>query len=187
MNECERYQELISGMIDGELSAEEEAEVRAHLAQCPECSAMYEVFAAVGEAIRDQDVPDTLHAGIMANISAAEKARRTQHTIVRLRPILAAAACLVVLVGTVFALKNTMFPARNAMKAADAEAPKAMAPSVMYAGSGASGAAQPAESTEESAIMESKIATAGTPTADTAANAVMDAVEAPKEAPVPEP
>lgn len=108
MSECERFEERISALLDGELSAEEEAELRAHLEQCPDCRAIYEAFAAVGEAVRAQEVPATLHAGIMSKVRDAQKAHHTQGVLIRLRPILAAAACLVVLVGTTLALGNTL-------------------------------------------------------------------------------
>jgi len=43
--------ERLSAYLDGELSAEERAEVAAHLAACPECAALLAAFAAVdGEA-----------------------------------------------------------------------------------------------------------------------------------------
>ena len=77
MSDCERYEAMISALLDGELSPEEEAEVRAHMASCPDCAAMYAAFAAVGTAVREQDVPDTLHKGIMDTVRAAETARRT--------------------------------------------------------------------------------------------------------------
>ena len=118
MSECERFEERISALLDGELSAEEEAELRAHLEQCPDCRAMYEAFAAVGEAVRAQEVPATLHAGIMSKIRDAQKAHHTQGVLIRLRPILAAAACLVVLVGTTLALGNTLGLGRRATKSA---------------------------------------------------------------------
>ena len=94
MNECERYETMLSAYLDGELPEAEEAELKAHLANCPDCAAMYEAFSAVGEAVRTQDVPDTLHSRIMETVRAAEKASRTQRAIIRLRPIFAAAAFL---------------------------------------------------------------------------------------------
>ena len=165
MKDCERYEQMISALLDGELSREEEAELRRHIASCPDCAAMYEAFAAVGTAIRGQEVPDTLHEGIMSKVRAAEKASRTQSKIVRLRPILAAAACLVVLVGTVLALKNTV-----GMGSAAPQAPKAK--DAPFAGTYSSGAeaastnGAPAEGAPEIWLPESKAAeaeSAGTP------------------------
>lgn len=155
MNECERYEAMISALIDGELSGEEEAELRAHMADCPDCGAMYEAYFAVAAALREQDVPDTLHEGIMTKVRAAEKAGRTQRTIVRLRPILAAAACLIVLVGTVFALKNTVGFGRRDAKAAPAEAPMAPEMNGVYS-AGGSAANAPAAASASAAVEESQ-------------------------------
>lgn len=156
MNECERFEELLSAYLDGELPEAEEAELRAHLDRCPDCAAMYEAFSAVGEAVRTQDVPDTLHSRIMETVHAAEKASRTQRAIIRLRPILAAAACLIVLVGTVFALRNTVRFDRGAMKSADASTPMAANENAAVMTAGSSEAA--AESVaENSALFESKM------------------------------
>ena len=130
MSDCERFGAMISALLDGELSEAEEAEVRAHMAECAECRAMYEAFAAVGEAFKTHDVPDTLHDGIMAKVHEAEKARKTHGTIVRFRSFFAAAACLVVLVGTVFALKNNLARPRYSSTGSTAKA-AAMAPESM--------------------------------------------------------
>ena len=160
MNECDRFAELISALIDGELSAEEEAELRAHMAQCPDCAAMYEAFSAVGDALRAQDVPDTLHDGIMAKVRAAEAAGRTQRILVRLRPILAAAACLIVLVGTVLALGSTL--GRRATKSETAAVPASG--SMNTSTTAASGAADaPKAEAEEAPAFESKMAVAAAP------------------------
>ena len=196
MNECERFEERISALLDGELSAVEEAEVRAHMEHCPECRAMYEAFAAVGEAIGTQEVPATLHSGIMDKVHAAEKASRTQHTIVRLRPILAAAACLIVVVGTVFALKNTVGFGRSMKSASTAEIPHAnearpetaMAPDTgsVYVAGGASGASAksaspvPEAAAPEAIIFDSKMETKEE-SYDQGANSALMAPEAPKE------
>ena len=104
----EEWYERVSALADGELSGEETAEVRAHMERCPDCADLYAALLEVSEAIRaeTEDVPDTLHDGIMAKVRMAEKAQKTQNKIIRLRPIMTMAACLVVLVGTVFALRN---------------------------------------------------------------------------------
>lgn len=110
MSKCERYETLISAMLDGELTPEERSELQAHLAECPDCAAMYAAFAEVSEALKAETeaepLPAALHENIMARVRVAEKAKKTHGTIMRLRPILAAAACVVVLAGTVLALRN---------------------------------------------------------------------------------
>ena len=189
MSDCERYEAMISALLDGELSPEEEAEVRAHMASCPDCAAMYAAFAAVGTAVREQDVPDTLHKGIMDTVRAAETARRTQSRIIRLRAILTAAACLIVVVGTVFALHSTVGPRRKDAGAAPAEAPMAPGMNASFAtggGSASAPAAAPAPDmamAEDARIFDSKTESAGAPTGGAAVfNAAADSPEAPKAA-----
>ena len=63
-------QELISRMLDEELSAEEQAALAKHLESCPECRAMYEAFAAVSGALHEQleEPPARLRENVMAEI-----------------------------------------------------------------------------------------------------------------------
>ena len=117
MRTCAEYQELISAMLDGELTAEETAEVEAHVAVCGECKAMYEAFAAVS-GMEAAEVPDTLHEAVMTKVTAAQKAFKTQNNLVRLRPILTTAACLVVIVGTLFAVRTGFHRHDASMEAA---------------------------------------------------------------------
>ena len=143
MSECERFQQMISELLDGELTEVEQAELQAHMADCPDCAAMYDAFAEVSEALKaeaeSEPLPAALHENIMAKVRVAEKAKKTHGTIVRLRPILAAAACLVVLAGTVLALRS------NSFRMGKSESSGA-APAVYSAGT--------AESIQESAIAE---------------------------------
>lgn len=186
MSDCERYEALISELLDGELSAEEETEVRAHMAHCAACAAMYEAFSAAGEALREcaSDVPATLHSGIMAKVAMAEKAQKTQNKIIRLRPMLTAAACLVVLVGTLLALKNTV-GMRKAAATETAEAPAMLfSAGSASADSAAGGAAESVA--EEPPVMAAKKAEAeeadtgcNTPAESITESAVMDSMEAP--------
>ena len=46
MSDCERNRELMSMMLDGELTAEQEAGLRTHIASCDECRRVYEAFQA---------------------------------------------------------------------------------------------------------------------------------------------
>ena len=184
MSDCERYEALISELLDGELSAEEETEVRAHMAQCAACAAMYEAFSAAGEALRADasNVPATLHSGIMAKVAMAEKAKKTQNKIIRLRPMLTAAACLVVLVGTLLALKNTVGMRKNAATET-AEAP-AMLFSAGSASADSAAAGGAAESVaEEPPVMSAKKAEAeeSDPGYNASVERAMDSMEAPAE------
>ena len=125
MRSCDEFQELISAMLDGELTDAELAEVNAHIAVCEQCRAMYEAFSAVSDALRAVEVPDTLHDGIIQRVESARKVVRFQKRFRVLRPLVATAACLIVIVGTVFFGNNMlrMGAARNESNAAPAAAP----------------------------------------------------------------
>ena len=48
---CERFEELLSAYLEGELAAAEKAEVDAHLAACPECAALVGLMKETTEAM----------------------------------------------------------------------------------------------------------------------------------------
>ena len=119
MTGCEKIQEKLSEMLDGELSEADEAEVRAHIAHCPDCAALYAAFSALSEAAAEpEDVPDELHGAVMDRVRRAEKAVKFQKNFQRWRPIALAAACLVVLVGTVLSVNRGLFAAKSAAPSA---------------------------------------------------------------------
>lgn len=51
------YEELIGAALDGELTAEQERELHAHLTQCESCRTFYEAVKAVSQTIRDDEPP----------------------------------------------------------------------------------------------------------------------------------
>lgn len=108
MSGCEKYQELISAMLDGELSTEKTVELSVHLARCPECRAMYEAFSAMREANEDdmQDMPAGLHDRIMTGVRAEAK-RKKRGIMTYLRPYVSAAACVAVIIAAVLAVRGT--------------------------------------------------------------------------------
>ena len=103
--DCRRYQEMISALLDGELSSVERAELTEHITGCDTCSTICVAFAAASGALTQEALPDTLHEDIMAGVRAKAKARKRKRVMRVLRPSLAAAACLVVIVGAVFAVR----------------------------------------------------------------------------------
>ena len=100
MSSCEHYQELISRMIDGELSAREEADLRTHLAECPECAALFSAFSAVSRGIGKnlEDAPYGLRENVMARIRREEIRKKNRLPAV-LRGVLSAAACAAIVFG----------------------------------------------------------------------------------------
>ena len=143
MNGCEYHQELISRLIDGELSEEGRAVLAQHLRECGECAAIYDAFAGISQAIGDdmEEAPESLAENVMAHVrrsvmlekngdKAPERAKR--HPAERKRSgnkagvkvILSAAACLALVVAAAYTLP--------VFKGADGAqifaAPKAMEP-----------------------------------------------------------
>ena len=96
MNNCDMYQELISRLVDGELSREEYAALDAHMENCAECSAMYAVFASLSDIIggEDEALPEDLHENIMAGVRRSAMIKNNKRRLPRpVRNALAAAAC----------------------------------------------------------------------------------------------
>lgn len=129
MTDCAKIQELISAMLDGELSAEEKSIVKEHIDSCSECAQMYEMFALVsGELESDlAETPADLKNKVMAGIKPEKKKKGL---IVSLRPYMTAAACLVLVIG-IFAAGRGGF-GTMADNAASAE-PRAAAPETALA------------------------------------------------------
>ena len=44
--DCEKYQSLLSGLVDGRLSDEDKQNLMGHIDQCPECKAVFEKMQA---------------------------------------------------------------------------------------------------------------------------------------------
>lgn len=74
MIDCEKCREMISCLLDGELSQAEQSLVREHIASCPECRSVYDAFSAVSEQMHEEEpLSDGLHEKIMSGIKAKPK------------------------------------------------------------------------------------------------------------------
>lgn len=150
MNSCEYYQEMISRIIDGELSEEGRAVLAQHLRECAACAAVYDAFAGISQAIDDdiQEPPAALAANVMAYVrrgKVTELADRREKPAIKgaknysrarkkksspIKPILAAAACLALVVAAAFTLpvfrgaKSAVFPGDEARQASGIYAAK---------------------------------------------------------------
>ncbi len=78
MTDCEKYIELMSAMLDGELSVEQEAELRAHIAECDDCRRVYNAFKGISGALSEElaTPPDTLAKGVMFKIKNQKKTEK---------------------------------------------------------------------------------------------------------------
>ncbi len=116
MNDCEIYQELISRLVDGELGKNEYKQLREHMENCAECSAMYAVFASLSDIIgsEDEPLPEDLHENIMAGVRRHAMINNNKRRLSKpMRSTLAAVACAALVL---FAARG-LAPAEKAQQA----------------------------------------------------------------------
>jgi len=107
MPDCEKYFDLISAYIDGELPDDEKDGLLSHLASCERCRAVYDTLSSVSDELREnmEEPPEGLLENVMtavrsesgyplAGVSGNQKKRRT----VIFRRAALAAACLAVVI-----------------------------------------------------------------------------------------
>ena len=167
MKNCEYYEELIGAALDGEITAEEEKELRAHLESCEACRSFYEAMQAISGADDALgEPPENFTANVMARVhEAAAPAKTPEETqakkktnitrlVTRYGALAAAAAVAIwagVTFGGAFAAKSTgsdaapeiaMYSAaEDSAEAAPAEAAEAPAGGMMMAAAPESAAA----------------------------------------------
>ena len=95
MIDCEKCREMISCLLDNELSDAEQSLVREHIAVCPECRRVYDAFCTISEQMHESEpLPDGLHEKIMNGINAKPK-KKTGIVWIK---YLSAAACLALVI-----------------------------------------------------------------------------------------
>ena len=69
---CDTALEMMSAMLDGELTQQEQQMLQAHLDACESCRAVYAELAAMDAALRDDQTepPAALRGNVMAAIRA---------------------------------------------------------------------------------------------------------------------
>lgn len=103
MSGCEYYQELISRMLDEDISRDERAALAEHLGTCRECAAMYQAFSALSDTISSGmvDPPEELTDNIMAELRRSEIRRNNRRMPRQMKNLIAAAACAAVVIAAV--------------------------------------------------------------------------------------
>ena len=95
---CERYLDLISARLDGELTQGEETELQAHLSECPACRAIARDLDGVHSAVAglgEVEAPEELSRRVMEGVRAQKRSARRR----MVRRAAGVAACLVLCVG----------------------------------------------------------------------------------------
>ena len=99
--ECAEVREEFSALIDGELAPDARAAVEAHIAQCPDCLRELDAIKRIDGSYRGlppQSAPRGFEEGVRKALTAAATARPRWWP--RLAPVLAAAALVLVVLGT---------------------------------------------------------------------------------------
>lgn len=127
MKDCAYYQELISRLIDRELSAEEGEELAAHARECAECRAVYTAFSSLSGMLTDSMVepPEELSENVMARLRREELRKQKSRPLQRSRTLAVAACAALVLIGGALAMPRLMRTNSAAPAAAPAAAKEA--------------------------------------------------------------
>ena len=168
MQDCTKYDIMISASLDGALNGKDARELEKHLASCADCRKYKQLLETIRDGMQEDlpDPPETLREGIMYKIGL-EKHRKLHFGAMGRWTAIAAVLCIVVF-GVV---KLT----GSGVMGASAAAPKAASPTLYsdYESAVMDNAA--AEKAEEDAMLaESKLA-------------VLSGLTSPTEAPAPEP
>lgn len=77
MQDCSRYDEMLSALVDDELSEEEARELDAHLANCAECRSYLRLLQTMHEGLGQAlpDPPEMLRKGVMYKVGLEKKRR----------------------------------------------------------------------------------------------------------------
>lgn len=100
MSECDRYLEMISQLVDGELPEPQKTELFEHLESCANCRRVYDAFNAISLSLGETAAPEGFAEGVMAAVRTqgghgSRRAGKPGKSPVR---YLALAACIVLAV-----------------------------------------------------------------------------------------
>lgn len=176
MTDCEKYMELMSAMLDGELSDEQEAELRTHIDKCEDCRRVYNAFKGISGALNEELVtpPEMLAKGVMFKINNQKKTNK--RFVFGKFTALAACLALVLFGASHFGLLNG---AKTGEAKASIAAPKMAENQTMMEDSSGGGGNAPADRSVGAAandnreISEQATLTQGTPVTETVDGAVL--------------
>lgn len=181
MSRCEKYQELISRLIDEELDEQERAVLAEHLESCKECALLYSAFSQLSNCLSSEleEVPAALHENTMAELRRNHIAKQSR----RKRPMpakkyMAAAACLALFI--LASVGAVPLLGAHSDKAADMAAPAEAAP-YFAAESQDAGFGYAADTAGEEEIAETQISNRTTVQNEPSAQAAEAIEEAPTE------
>lgn len=100
MSHCDKYIEMASLYVDGELPEDEVPELLEHLDACPDCRRVYEAFAGISGALGETDAPEGFAAAVMDAVGAAAVPKKVSKPRRRILAVkyAAMAACLALVI-----------------------------------------------------------------------------------------
>ena len=146
MSDCKHYQELISRLIDREITPEEGEELASHARECEECRAVYTAFSSLSDMLGGELVepPEELSENVMAEIRRSELWKKNRKPR-QLRRLISIAACAVLVIGVGALTLPRLLRSPSARKAASPQAVYSAAASEEAAVPAAGAAADSAE------------------------------------------
>ena len=155
MKDCAYYQELISRLVDREITPEEGEELAAHARECEECRAVYTAFVSLSDALCADlvDPPEELAENVMAEIRRAELWKQNRRPRRQIRRWAALAAGVVLVIGVGSLTLPRLLGAKSAAKAANTEAVYSAEEPMMAAPAAGAAAYDSAAVSEEAAEM----------------------------------
>ena len=102
MSRCDKYMEMVSLYIDGELPEGEVPELMEHLAECDDCRKYYEAFSQISGAMQEVPAPEGFTASVMEAVRSEARAKEAPaakpRRRVRIARYAALAACLALVI-----------------------------------------------------------------------------------------
>src|SRR5215831_19219832 len=102
---CERYRRYFDAYLDNELLVETNQEVLNHLASCPECNRILEDRARLKQIVRQTVTAETVPSELIAAVRNQVRRRGSVFSTNVFRLVVAAAACLVLTIGGIQAMR----------------------------------------------------------------------------------
>lgn len=109
MKPCEEYEVWISAFLDGELSAENRAELMEHMAACRSCQQYFDDLVAIHDALDQEEVPvpEGFAEQVMARVGETEQEKpRRAILLPQWRQWTALAACCALVLLGLWSLRN---------------------------------------------------------------------------------
>lgn len=94
MNNCEKYYELISSLLDNEITPDEKEDLEEHLKTCEHCASVLELYKTLFSDNELVDPPENFVSAVMQDVSAHEKKKSKRKAFVKYSVVVACLAAI---------------------------------------------------------------------------------------------